>query len=90
MFQGFPKAIVIRGRPSILDNKLLEVYDHSDGALVMRESPRRIAAWLKAFSYTWVYGSSGIWVQKEGRRGQSRAEISLPSEPVRHDLAGAA
>ncbi len=91
MSQGFPKAIVIRSRPSIRDNELFEVYDHSNGALVMRESPSRVAAWLKEFRYAWVYGSSGIWVQMEIRQGQSRRdEASRPSQPPHHDLAGAA
>ncbi len=91
MSQGFPKAIVIRSRPAIRDNELFEVYDHSNGALVMRESPSRVAVWLKEFGYAWVYGSSGIWVQKEVRQGQSRRdEPSRPSQYPRHDLAGAA
>ena len=85
MSQGFPKAIVIRNRPSIRDNELFEVYDHSNGVLVMRESPSQVAAWLKEFRYAWVFGSSGIWVQKNVRQGQSRRdEASRPSQHPRH------
>ena len=90
MSQGFPKAIVIRSRSSIRDKAFFEVYDHSDGTLVMRESPNRVAAWLEAFSYAWVYGSSGIWVQKEVRQGQSPSEVSRPPEPHCQGLIDAA
>jgi hypothetical protein len=67
MYNLFPDVVVLRGRTTASKDFHFEVYDFADGNLILKEPSSRIAAWLKASGYKWIFGSSGMW-KREARR----------------------
>lgn len=68
MRDSVPDVVVLHGRTTPFEDFHFEVYDLADGTLVMKEPTYRVAAWLKAFGYKWILGSSGIWKREARRR----------------------
>lgn len=73
-----PDAVVLRGLRNPIESLQFEVRDLANGELLLKEPPSRIASWLKACGYKWVYGSSGVWKRK------AEAEFPEPSSPPGH------
>ena len=75
----FPDVVVLRGRTTPFEDFHFEVYDFADGSLILKESSSRVAAWLKAFGYRWILGSSGIWKREALRQIPATTARTRPS-----------
>ncbi len=74
-----PDVVVLRGRTTPFEDFNFEVYDLADGSLILKEPASRVAAWLKAFGYRWILGSSGIWKREARRQNPATTARSRPS-----------
>ena len=79
MRNSFPDAVVLRGRTTTFEDFHFEVYDLADGSLILKEPASRVAAWLKAFGYRWILGSSGIWKREARRQNPAATARTRPS-----------
>ncbi len=79
MRNSFPDAVVLRGRTTAFEDFHFEVYDFADGSLILKEPSSRVAAWLKAFGYRWILGSSGIWKREARRQNPVTTARTRPS-----------